>query len=73
MDVLHTQVRKNRYSITRSYIQKNLWKTNAPISFYFELVKEWKKAKAKFDNTDYLSEIEPGSPAHMSFNKPPQK
>jgi len=70
LDVVHTQVRKYKYSIARSYIHKNLWKTNAPLSFIFELVKEWKKVKAKHENLDYLNEIEPGSPAYISLTKP---
>ena len=60
------------YSVAPSYVHPNLWKTDAPIELFYDMLKVWRKESLAKENADIFRNIPKDSPAYICLSKPVQ-
>jgi len=69
-NILYKIAKDHGYSIAPSYVYPNLWKTNAPIELYYDLLRVWRKESLLKENADIYRNLKPDTPAYICFAKP---
>jgi len=71
-DIIRNVLKEHGFEVEFSYVYPNLWKSNAPVEFFFEFIKAWRIHQNTKNKEDIFKNIEPNSPVFENLQRPPK-